>query len=123
MFSCLSRALNRQFVKSQALNMSKQAAVGRKGIPLQKVVDAMLSYADTSLAESWDNVGLLIEPSEPRDVTHVMLTNDLTEDVMQEALERKVDMIVSYHPPIFAPLKSITTKTWKVMYTFPGYVC
>ena len=92
-------------------NMSTQ---GSKGLPLKQVIDALHSYAHPSLAGSWDNVGLLIEPTEPKDIAHILLTNDLTEDVMQEAVELQVDMIISYHPPIFAPLKTITTNTWKV---------
>ncbi|XP_058806569.1 NIF3-like protein 1 isoform X3 [Phymastichus coffea] len=110
MLASLSRTLQRQLSPIQALNMSSFLI---EGVPLKQVVDALVSFADTSLAASWDNVGLLIEPSEPRNITHVLLTNDLTEDVMQEAVEREIDMIVSYHPPIFAPLKSVTTKTWK----------
>lgn len=85
----------------------------RKGLQLKQVVDLLNSYASTSLAASWDNVGLLIEPTEPKNITHILLTNDLTEKVMQEAVKIQADMIISYHPPIFAPLKSITTNTWK----------
>ena len=84
------------------------------GLPLQSIVEKLNLYAATSLAESWDNVGLLIEPSEPKDITHILLTNDLTEDVMQEAVNLKTNMIISYHPPIFVGLKSVTNKTWKV---------
>lgn len=86
----------------------------KKGLPLSQVLKVLHSYADPSLAEPWDNVGLLIEPTETKDVSHILLTNDLTEDVMQEAVELQVDMIISYHPPIFAPLKSITCRAWKV---------
>lgn len=42
-----------------------------------------------------------------------MLTNDLTEVVMNEALERNVNMIISYHPPIFQGLKRLTSSHWK----------
>lgn len=84
------------------------------GLPLQCVIEKLNLYANTSLAESWDNVGLLIEPSEPKNITHILLTNDLTEDVMQEAIDLKTNMIISYHPPIFVPLKRVTSKTWKV---------
>lgn len=86
----------------------------KEGLPLKKIVDVLNEYANVSLAGSWDNVGLLIEPTQSKNVSHILLTNDLTEDVMQEAVELQVDMIISYHPPIFAPLKSITTSTWKV---------
>lgn len=91
-----------------------QTAGNKVGIPLNNVVSAMNKFADTSLAASWDNVGLLIEPTEPKIVSHILLTNDLTEDVMDEAIKLKTDLIVTYHPLIFTPLKSITTKYWKV---------
>lgn len=86
----------------------------KTGLPLEQVVNAIQSFANTNLAESWDNVGLLIEPSKLKNVTHIICTNDLTEDVMEESIDLGVDMIISYHPPIFVPLKSITTKSWKV---------
>lgn len=84
------------------------------GLPLEEVVDALQKFANTSLAESWDNVGLLTEPTCPKLISNILLTNDLTENVMNEALGLSTDMIISYHPPIFYPLKSITTRTWKV---------
>lgn len=99
-----------QFLKEQSMSGSTHT----QGVPLQKVVEALNNFANVSLAGTWDNVGLLIEPSEPKHINHVLLTNDLTEKVMQEAVERKTDMIVSYHPPIFAPMKRLTAKTWKV---------
>lgn len=84
------------------------------GIPVPQVVATLQKFADLSLADSWDNVGLLVEPTETKLVSHILLTNDLTEDVMQEALDLKTDMIITYHPLIFAPLKSVTTRSWKV---------
>ena len=49
----------------------------------------------------------------PPQVKKVLLTNDLTEPVLSEALEEKVDMVVSYHPPLFRPLKRLTKGNWK----------
>lgn len=81
---------------------------------LSAVVQVLTAFAPLSLAEKWDNVGLLIEPSEKfQTIRKIILTNDLTERVMQEALDEKVNMIISYHPPIFAPLKRITQSDWK----------
>ena len=80
---------------------------------LKKVVRQLESLAPTSLAASWDNVGLLVEPSPPHTVSQIMLTNDLTSAVMAEALQKKVDMILSYHPPIFTPLKRLRQGLWK----------
>ncbi|XP_015514933.1 NIF3-like protein 1 isoform X2 [Neodiprion virginianus] len=85
----------------------------REGLALSQVLDAIHSFAPIELAASWDNVGLLIEPTKSKLITHTLITNDLTEDVMQEAIDLNADLIISYHPPIFSPLKSITTRTWK----------
>lgn len=80
---------------------------------LRELVSALNDFASPALAESWDNVGLLVEPSPPHTVNTLFLTNDLTEEVMEEAVQKKADLILSYHPPIFAPLKRVTWKTWK----------
>lgn len=80
---------------------------------LNALVSSLNDFASLSLAESWDNVGLLVEPSPPHTVNTLFLTNDLTEEVMEEALQKKADLILSYHPPIFRPVKRITWKTWK----------
>ncbi|CAD7089808.1 unnamed protein product [Hermetia illucens] len=83
------------------------------GLGLQEVVSKLEEFAPLKLAGSWDNVGLLIEPSAPKSVENVFLTNDLTEKVLEEAIGQKADLVISYHPPIFASLKRITQKTWK----------
>ncbi|XP_048342393.1 NIF3-like protein 1 isoform X2 [Sphaerodactylus townsendi] len=80
---------------------------------LKVLVSSLNDFASLSLAESWDNVGLLVEPSPPHVVNTLFLTNDLTEEVMTEALQKRADLILSYHPPIFKPLKRITWQTWK----------
>lgn len=69
--------------------------------------------APLSLAESWDNVGLLVEPSESRPVKTVLLTNDLTDAVMDEAEAMSCDLVVSYHPPLFRPIKRLVQRDWK----------
>ncbi|XP_014283189.2 NIF3-like protein 1 [Halyomorpha halys] len=80
---------------------------------LEGVLKELNKFADLSLAEKWDNVGLLIEPATPRPVNKILLTNDLTEVVMQESIEKDISLIISYHPPIFAPLKRVTQASWK----------
>ena len=92
------------------LNKSHQSAMSS----LSSVVDEFTRLAPLTLAESWDNVGLLVEPSQPKTINKILLTNDLTESVMDEAIASSIDLIYSYHPPIFASLKKITTSSWKV---------
>lgn len=57
-------------------------------------------------AEEWDNVGLLVgEASMP--VERVLLTLDGTREVIEEAKERKVQLIIAHHPILFKPLKNL----------------
>ena len=56
---------------------------------LKLIVKRLESFAPKSLAGSWDNVGLLIEPSGEKIVSKIILTNDLTEPVMDESLQVK----------------------------------
>ena len=74
---------------------------------LEQIVSVLETLAPPQLAESWDNTGLLIGPSKRRTVSKIMLTIDLTEAVLAEAVAKKVQMIVAYHPPIFKPLTSL----------------
>ena len=83
------------------------------GMELKSFVQKLETFASPSLAESWDNVGLLLEPSELLVVKKILLTNDLTENVMEEAARKSVNLILSYHPPLFKPIKKITQSHWK----------
>ncbi|XP_060875704.1 NIF3-like protein 1 isoform X1 [Metopolophium dirhodum] len=80
---------------------------------LSEVISTLKKMAPLSLAEPWDNVGLLVEPDVQKSVSRVFLTNDLTEDVLEEAVNVDANLIVSYHPPVFAPFKKITSDAWK----------
>lgn len=80
---------------------------------LKTVLEVLEQLAPLSLAESWDNVGLLVEPSKQRPIKTILLTNDLTADVMDEAEAMTCDLIISYHPPLFRPFKRLVQKDWK----------
>jgi len=60
------------------------------------------------LAQSWDNVGLLIGDAKAR-VSRILLTIDVTREVVAEARAMKAQLIVAYHPVIWDALKSVTT--------------
>ena len=67
------------------------------------VMETLETLAPLRYAEDWDNVGLLIGSPDWR-ADRVLLTIDLTEAVLEEAIDAKAQMIVAYHPPIFEPL-------------------
>lgn len=75
------------------------------------LVAAMEAVAPLHLAEEWDNVGLLVGDLERRLVGPTLLTIDLSAVVLDEAIEMNAGAIVSYHPPIFAPLKKLTSES------------
>ncbi len=72
------------------------------------VIKLIEGLAPTYLAESWDNVGLQIGDRD-RDVHKIMVCLEVTDAVIDEAVEKKVDMVITHHPLIFKPLKSICT--------------
>ncbi|HKQ47099.1 MAG TPA: Nif3-like dinuclear metal center hexameric protein [Phycisphaerae bacterium] len=69
--------------------------------------DAMEQIAPTWAAAEWDNVGLLAGGAK-WPLARVLLTIDLTPAVLDEAIRTKVGAIVSYHPPIFRPIKRMS---------------
>ncbi len=72
-----------------------------------EIIDFLNKVAPLQLAESYDNVGLLVGESQ-KDVHRVLVTLDVDEMVVREAKVLGVEMILSHHPLIFSPLKRIT---------------
>lgn len=65
------------------------------------------NWAHPSLQESYDNAGLLVgEPN--MECTGVLVTLDITEAVIQEAIAHGCNLIVAHHPIIFSGLKRLT---------------
>lgn len=64
-----------------------------------------------AVAEDWDNVGLLTGDDES-EVKHVFLALDLTEAVLDEAIQAGADMIVTHHPMIFSGIKKINNHSF-----------
>ena len=58
------------------------------------------------LAEDWDNVGLIFG-SEGQEVRAVLVSLDITPEVVEEAREKEAGLVVCHHPPIFRPLRRL----------------
>jgi dinuclear metal center YbgI/SA1388 family protein len=70
------------------------------------LVNALEAIAPPSMAEEWDNVGLLVgDPT--ASIARVLLTIDYTPDVAAEAREANCGLVIAYHPPLFKPIKRI----------------
>ena len=71
------------------------------------IVGIINKIAPTELAEAWDNPGLQIgDPA--TEVTRVMVALDPTPDVVDSAIAASCQLLVTHHPLIFKPLKSIS---------------
>lgn len=75
----------------------------------KEVIETLESLAPLSLAEKWDNVGLLTG-REDREIEKIMLALDPGSKTIQEAVAWKADLLITHHPLIFSGMKSITTK-------------
>jgi dinuclear metal center YbgI/SA1388 family protein len=74
---------------------------------IKDIAEQIEKIAPLKLAQGWDNVGLLIGDAH-RNVKNILLTIDITRDVVAEAKRLKTDLIISYHPVIWDGLKKIT---------------
>lgn len=77
---------------------------------VRDVASLIEQLAPPHLAESWDNVGLLVGRVDA-DVNRVMTCLTITADSAAEAVAQNVDLIVTHHPLPFRPLNRLTTET------------
>jgi len=74
------------------------------------LLETLSTIAPLELAEEWDNVGLIVGRLGD-EIERVMTCLTLTPDVAQEAVEKKIELIVTHHPIIFRPRQQITRDT------------
>jgi len=74
---------------------------------VKSICELIEEVAPLSLQESYDNAGLLVGDSQ-MEINSVLICIDVTEEVLQEAISKGCNMIVSHHPLIFSGLKRLT---------------
>lgn len=70
------------------------------------LVKNLIKIAPESNAEKWDNSGLQIGDLKDR-INGIVLSLDVSEEVIELALQKKYNLIITHHPFIFTPIKSI----------------
>ena len=73
---------------------------------VQDILEFLQQKAPVSLAEEWDNVGLLIG-DEDAPVEAVVIALDVTDAVLDHAIAQGAQLIITHHPVIFEPLKTL----------------
>ena len=79
-------------------------------ITIRDIMDFTESFAPLSTAADFDNCGLLVG-SPLTSVSKVLLALDITPEVISEAADMGAELILSHHPVIFNPLRSLDTSS------------
>jgi putative NIF3 family GTP cyclohydrolase 1 type 2 len=83
-------------------------------VKVKDIIQVLEDFAPLRLQESYDNAGLILG-SPDQEITSALVTVDVTEQLVDEAIEKNAQLIVAHHPLIFSGLKKITgKKTWNV---------
>ncbi|MDD2985801.1 Nif3-like dinuclear metal center hexameric protein [Flavobacterium sp.] len=78
---------------------------------LNTILEELELLAPLAYAEDFDNVGLLTGNIE-QEINGILVCHDVLENVIDEAIEKKCNLIVCFHPILFSGLKKITGKTY-----------
>ena len=78
---------------------------------IQDITSLLEKLAPASLQESYDNAGLLIGHA-AWECSGILVSLDATEAIIEEAIAKKCNLVVSHHPIIFKGLKKITGKNY-----------
>ncbi len=78
---------------------------------IKQLLQAIENIIPLHYAEDFDNTGLLVGNPE-QEISGVLISHDTTEKVVEEAISKKMNLIVSFHPIIFKGLKSLTGKNY-----------
>jgi dinuclear metal center YbgI/SA1388 family protein len=76
------------------------------------LVELLEELMPSSLAEDWDNVGLMVG-RKGKTVKRILLALDLSKEVVEQAIAQKIDMIITHHPAIFKKLKRVVDNDWQ----------
>lgn len=83
-----------------------------KSVKIYQVVDALEHYAPLPLQEGYDNAGLQVGLTEAVEVSGALLCLDVTKAVVDEAIRKGCNLIVSHHPLIFRKLARISDENY-----------
>jgi dinuclear metal center YbgI/SA1388 family protein len=78
---------------------------------LSEIVSVIESFAPLAYQDSYDNAGLITGDTS-RDIKKALITIDITEEVIDEAINVGAELIISHHPVIFNEIKKITGSTY-----------
>ncbi|MXV37726.1 Nif3-like dinuclear metal center hexameric protein [Flavobacteriaceae bacterium Ap0902] len=78
-------------------------------LKLKEIIKVLENWAPKSDAEDFDNVGLQVGDPE-QDIEKALVTLDITDEVVNQAIEENAHLIITFHPLIFKGLKQLSGK-------------
>lgn len=78
---------------------------------IKEILTILEEMAPLAYAEDFDNVGLLVG-NQNDEATGVLVCHDALESVIDEAIAKKCNLVVCFHPILFSGLKKITVKNY-----------
>jgi dinuclear metal center YbgI/SA1388 family protein len=78
---------------------------------IKEILSVLEEMAPLAYAEDFDNVGLLVGNPET-EATGVLVCHDALESVLEEAIAKKCNLVVCFHPILFSGIKKITGKNY-----------
>ncbi len=83
----------------------------------KKLIEIIEGIAPPELAEPWDNCGLQVNVGK-NDIKKILIALEITNDVVEEAITRNADIIITHHPLIFGSLKCVDDNNF-----IGNYIC
>ncbi|MFA8300097.1 MAG: Nif3-like dinuclear metal center hexameric protein [Hyphomicrobiales bacterium] len=78
-----------------------------KHIKISDIIKCIEEFAPLHLQESYDNAGLVVGDKE-KEISKALVCIDITDDIIDEAINNSCELIISHHPLIFKGLKKLT---------------
>lgn len=78
---------------------------------IKDVLKVLEAFAPSVYQENYDNSGLIYGNLD-QNLTGILVTIDITETVLEEAVKENCNLIVAHHPIVFKPLKTLTGKNY-----------
>lgn len=80
---------------------------------IYQINQKMNDVAPCELSEEWDNDGIMLCGNLNQNVTKALICLDVTKQAIQKAIEAGANLIITHHPMIFRPLKSLTGEAYE----------
>jgi dinuclear metal center YbgI/SA1388 family protein len=78
---------------------------------LKQITQYIESFAPLAFQESYDNAGLIIGQPD-NEISGILITLDVTEDILNEAISKNLNLIVCHHPIVFSGIKKFDGKDY-----------